>query len=99
MFNTLVRMIKKVTLAIWCLFLILLGFMLVIENSAGIEVMLLGMPLPKLSLGIYIAIILLVGVLLGFVTSYIAVKGKGWSQSRELNKAKKEVAMLRQNQF
>ena len=86
---------KRLFLFAWFLLLLLCGAWLVNDNPQPISPILLGLDFPELSLGIYISSLLLIGVLLGFFSSFLVTQGKLFAKKRELSRAQKELESLR----
>ncbi|WNO07872.1 hypothetical protein [Teredinibacter sp. KSP-S5-2] len=98
MIRKLIKMIRAFLMVLWCIAMLLLGGFVAVENPGDVAPQMLGIPLPELSLGSYLAVFLSLGLMLGFLTSFFADQAKGWRKSNALRKAQKEVALLKQSQ-
>jgi len=86
---------RRFFLFAWFLFLLLCGAWLASDNPEPISPILLGINFPELSLGIYISCLLLIGLLLGFFSTFLVTQGRMISRKRELSRARKELESLR----
>ena len=93
------RLIKKILLFIWFVFMILIGLWLAFDNDEFINVNLFGWTMPSLSIGSYLVLFLLLGVILGGVTSTLLNQKKLISKKRELSKVQKEIKQIRSQQM
>ena len=90
-----IKFIKRIVIVLWILSLFLIGGWFASENQQEVTVVLFGYSLWELSIGTYLIAMLFIGLLLGFVTSFIFTQGAIFKKKRELKKAKKEVQKLR----
>lgn len=98
MFRSIWLWLKKLTFLFWLLFMLLLGVRLAMDNSAFVSVSIFYLDFPQTSLGMVICLSLLIGAVLGFITSYLVLKPGLVVNKRALKKANKEVANLRTKQ-
>jgi|GEM_PF-5987507 len=85
---------KKLLFVLWLLVIALLGAWIAIENPQPLALSLPLMTLPELSVGVYLCAVLALGVVLGFLTSYLVVTSRLYFASRQLKKANKQVDAL-----
>lgn len=95
MLKSIWRWIKKLTLFIWLLFMVIVGIWLAKDNGLMVTLELFSFELPQTSLGMVVCLSLLVGALMGFFTNYLVLKPGLIANKRALKKATKEVASLR----
>lgn len=88
MLSSLFGAVKKLLLILFCLSALVFGGLFTYENPEKITPVVLGYEFPSLPLGIYLAAVLLVGVLLGFVISL-------WGSQAKQIRLKRENARLR----
>lgn len=90
MFASFVGFIKKLLLLALCLLAITIGGLFAYENPGTISPVVFGYSLPNLSLGVYLTIILLLGVILGLILSIWGSQAKQMRlkmENRRLRKA------------
>ncbi|NIB42074.1 DUF1049 domain-containing protein [Pseudomaricurvus alkylphenolicus] len=91
-------LIKKLLLISAVVLGLILGVWFSVENSAPLSVVLLGMPMPALSSGIWITGALLLGAGLGYLVSWFAtlpLKNENLSLKRKIKRRDKELERLR----
>lgn len=90
MLKSLFRFIKKLLLIVLCLLAIMIGALFAYENPEKISPIVFGYSLPSLSLGLYLAFILLCGVCMGLMLSF-------WGSQSKLVRIKVENNRLKKN--
>ena len=93
-----IKLVKKAIFVLWLLGVLVVGLWIGFENSEKISVSLLGINLPSAAKGTYLVSCLLIGLLLGFITSYLLTQAKLIRKHRELSKTKKQLASLNVNE-
>ncbi len=99
MIKKILKFMHKVLLFAWVLIMMLFGVSLALDNPMVIKPVIFGLHLPEYGLGLYLCIVLFVGVLLGGVTNYILTQKKLFSKNGEIRKIKKEALALEQAQL
>lgn len=94
MIGTFFKLIRIVLVFAWILFVILFGALLTVENPSSVEPSVFGIQFPVFSLGLYLLVVLVIGVLLGGVTIYLFVQKTLFARSREIRQFKKDVRVL-----
>lgn len=97
-FMKVLTLIKTLVVWFWFLFLILIGAQLVADNGQEITPMIIGVPFPSMSLGMYSCLFVFIGILLGFLSSFLVTQGRLLRKKRELVLRDKEVERLRVTQ-
>lgn len=90
------RLVWIVKIAILLLAL-LLGGAFALENNQTVTVQLWGLPMPELSLGVWLLGFALVGMVLGFLVSflgYLLLKRRLRSRERQLARQQRELSRL-----
>ena len=95
---TLFKWLRMILIGLWCLALLLLGCWLVIDNPTNIAPILVGFTMPPLSLGFYLCLSILLGVVLGFVSAYLVTQARLFRKKRELKRAQREMHVLQRAQ-
>ena len=93
-----IKFFRRVILLLWLLAMIVAGVWIAMSNSSSITVVLFTYELPEWSIGQYLIVTLIVGLLLGFFTSYLLTRRNVVTKKRELKKVRKEVDTLRLSQ-
>ncbi len=91
-------LIKRLLLLLIVLCGLVLGVWFSVENAQPLQVTLLGFSLPSLSAGVWLALVLLLGAVLGYVVSIFPVlklKNDNMSLSRKLKRRDREIEKLR----
>ncbi len=94
MINRAFSVCKKLLFMLWLLVIAVLGAWIAIENPQPFALSLPLITLPELSVGVYLCMVLALGVVLGFLTSYLIVTSRLYFASRQLKKANKQVDAL-----
>lgn len=89
--------VKKGVFVLWLCVIALLGAWIATDNAQPFALSLFVFSLPELSIGVYLCLVFAVGVVLGFLTSYLAMQSKIYFKNRALKKANKEVGRLKSN--
>ncbi len=90
--------IKKVLLLVLLLVGLILGVWFSTENAQVVNVLLLGFPMPPVSLGVLVCGVLLAGAIVGYLLSLLGglkLKGDVLALKRQLNRRDKELERLR----
>lgn len=95
MFASFIGFIKKLLLLALCFLAITLGGLFAYENPGSISPIVFGYSLPHLSLGVYLAAILLVGMTIGLAFSIWGGQSKHMRLKMENRRLKK---VLKNNQ-
>ena len=95
---TLFKWLRMILIGLWCLVLLLLGCWLVIDNPTNIAPILVGFTMPQLSLGFYLCLSILLGVVLGFTSAYLVTQARLFRKKRELKRAQREMQVLQRSQ-
>ena len=90
------KLIRRVGLVIWLFVMVVLGAWIGFENDLLIQVRIMGASLPSLSVGVYLGIALIVGLVFGFFTAWLVTSGKVFQQSRRVKQAHQENLRLKQ---
>lgn len=93
------KWLKTISIGLWCLALLIVGCWLVVDNPIGVKPRVMGFILPELSLGFYVCFSVLIGVVLGFISSYLVTEARLFGKKRELRRAQKEVKSLQSSQL
>ena len=92
------KWLRMILVGLWCIALLLFGCWLVIDNPDNIAPILAGFTMPQLSLGFYLCLSILTGVMLGFISSYLVTQAHLFSKKRELKRAKRQMQALQRSQ-
>lgn len=82
MFRSIYQFLKKVLWVVWLIVALVFGACFASENEIKIAPLLLGYSLPSLSVGVYLAAMLFVGIFIGSALSFFA----SWRRISSLNK-------------
>lgn len=94
MFHRIVNFIKSILMFLWLLAMLVLGGWIALYNSEPLSLNVFGLQLPEFNAGVYICVVLMLGVILGYITHYVVTQRKVIARKRALSKANKEVARL-----
>lgn len=89
--------IKAILFVVWLAAIAVLGAWIATDNPQPLALSLFVVTLPELSVGVYLCIVLGVGVMLGFFTCFIGMQISILMKNRALKKAQKEVSQLKQH--
>lgn len=94
MLKTAFNFIKKVILVVWLIAMLVVGAWFASENPNKVTPLLFGYALPQLSLGIYLSVTLIVGVVIGGTLSFLGTQSKMIKVKRACRTLDKEVKRL-----
>lgn len=97
MLASLVRTFKKILLICLCIAAIIFGALFAFENTTKISPVLVGLSLPHLSVGYYLIITMVLGLIIGIVLSSWKTQVKLLTLKRELSKLKKAQGQLQRD--
>lgn len=92
------KWLRMIFIGLWCLVLLLFGCWLVIDNPMNIAPVLIGFTMPQLSLGFYLCLSILLGVVLGFISAYVVTQARLFRKKRELKRAQRDMRILQRSQ-
>lgn len=90
--------IKKIMMLVILIIGLVLGVWFSTENTLPVQVMLLGFPMPTLSLGLLVCGVLLAGAVVGYLLSLLSavrLRNDNLSLKRQLSRRDKELERLR----
>ena len=94
-----IKLLKQLMFIAWLFLMLVVGLWIGFENSTKISVSVVGIGLPSAAVGTYLVACLLIGLLLGFLTSYLLTQAKLFKKHRELAKTKRQLAKLNTNEL
>ncbi len=92
------KWVKRLLLMALLLVAVVVGLVIALENTSPVSLMLLGYPLPELSLGVWVSLFLLAGALIGLLISFLPLLFVRYSNSnkdKKILRLQKELNALR----
>jgi len=87
--------LRSLFVVIWLIGIFLIGGWIGYYNIEPTSINLFGIPLPELTIGIYLSLTFTAGVSLGWFGTWLLARAKLYSRNRDLKKTQKEMEKLR----